>query len=263
VRVSTGLGAILVRALVTQRQQVRSIFVPMHWNDMFASRARVDVLAHNLADPISGQPALKNIPARIERFIAATYGFAVLRRRPDKIEATYWAIAKCRGGWRVEMAFAANPDEWTEFVLALVGGNADVVAYQDRQTGNMRFACYEDGEPTGMVFLAPQPVAVSRDWAISQLTQPDLISRRRSAVLAGRPGSDVADRGAMVCACFGVGANEIASAVARGCATVAAVGGATQAGTNCGSCRAEIRNIIERQRAERPAATSAALAASS
>ncbi len=45
VRVSTGLGAILVRALLTPRQQVGSIFVPMHWNDQFASRARVDVLA--------------------------------------------------------------------------------------------------------------------------------------------------------------------------------------------------------------------------
>ena len=67
-RVSTGLGAILVRALVTPRQQPGSIFVPMHWNDQFASRARVDVLAAAVTDPISGQPATKNIPARVEPF---------------------------------------------------------------------------------------------------------------------------------------------------------------------------------------------------
>jgi len=40
VRVSTGLGAILVRALVTPRQQIGSVFVPMHWSDENAARAR-------------------------------------------------------------------------------------------------------------------------------------------------------------------------------------------------------------------------------
>lgn len=261
VRVSTGLGAILVRALITPRQQLGSIFVPMHWNDMFASRARVDVLVPSLTDPVSGQPALKNIPARVERFMAATYGFAVLRRKPSKIDATYWALAKCHGGWRVELALAANPEDLSEFVLALVGGTADVIAYHDRQSGHTRFACYEDGTPTGVVFLAPQPVAVSREWAISQLTRPDCGSRKRSTVLAGRPASAAADCGATVCACFAVGANEIAAAVASGCSTVAAVGTATQAGTNCGSCRPEIRNIIKR--AERPTGPQAALVASS
>ena len=66
--------------------------------------------------------------------------------------------------------------------------------------------------------------------------------------MAGRPGKGSVDRGAIVCSCFAVGANEIAAAAARGCTTVAAIGEALQAGTNCGSCRAEIRNIIEAQR---------------
>ncbi len=59
----------------------------MHWNDQFASSARVDCLVPGITDPISGQPASKNIPARIERFVAATYGFAVLRRKPEHIPA--------------------------------------------------------------------------------------------------------------------------------------------------------------------------------
>jgi assimilatory nitrate reductase catalytic subunit len=254
VRVSTGLGAILVRALITSRQQPGSIFVPMHWNDQFASRARVDVLAASVTDPTSGQPALKNVPARIERFIAATYGFAVLRRKPTQIAAEYWAIAKCEGGWRVEMAFAANSDDWPSFVRELVGSDAEPAAYRDSETGRMRFACYEDGYLAGTVFLAREPVAVSREWAVSQLVEGNSSSRTRSAVLAGRPGAGSLDRGAIVCACFGIGANEIAGAVARGCTSVAAVGAATQAGTNCGSCRAEIRNILDAQLAAAPAA---------
>ena len=248
VRVSTGLGAILVRALLTQRQQLGSIFVPMHWNDQFASRARVDVLAEAITDPISGQPALKYIPARVERFVAAAYGFAVLRRKPANIQAEYWAIAKCGGGWRVEFALAADADDWTGFVTELVGGDAELVAYRDAQTRRLRFACYDGDALAGTVFLAPEPVAVSRDWAIAQLAAPNLARGKRTSAIAGRPGKGGVDRGATVCACFGVGANEIAAAVARGCATVAAIGEALQAGTNCGSCRAEIRNIIDAQR---------------
>ncbi|WP_292183303.1 bacterioferritin-associated ferredoxin, partial [Mesorhizobium sp.] len=46
---------------------------------------------------------------------------------------------------------------------------------------------------------------------------------------------------------FGVGANQIAEAVRHGCGSVAAIGAALHAGTNCGSCRAEIRVIIDAQ----------------
>lgn len=249
VRVSTGLGAIIVRALLTSRQQIGSIFVAMHWNDVFASRARVDVLIEGRTDPSSGQPALKTMAARMERFVAQSYGFAVLRRRPAMVDATYWSLAKCNGGWRVELAFGIDPDDWTQFMRTLVGANVETVAYRDGQAGHQRFACYENGTLEGLLFLASEPVAVSREWAVSQLTAPQASARKRSTILSGRPGADALDRGPTVCACFGVGINEIAEAFERGCTSVAAVGAATQAGTNCGSCRSEIRNIIEQKSA--------------
>jgi assimilatory nitrate reductase catalytic subunit len=67
-------------------------------------------------------------------------------------------------------------------------------------------------------------------------------------LLAGRPSKGQADHGAIVCSCFGVGASQIAAAVRDGCATVEAIGAALQAGTNCGSCRAEISTIIAANR---------------
>lgn len=245
VRVSTGIGAILVRALVTTRQQPCSIFVPMHWNDQFASGARVDCLVPGVTDSISGQPASKNIPARIERFVGAGFGFAVMRRKPPEIPAEYWAVAKCNGGWRAEMAFAAEPEDWHELAAAIFGESTEPVVYHDTRTGRLRLAAYtDDGLLAGLLFLAPEPVAVARDWAISQLTNHEAVQGRRSIVLAGRPGAGSVDQGATVCACFGIGANAIAAAVARGCGTVASVGEATQAGTNCGSCRPEIKRMI-------------------
>src|SRR5690606_8603102 len=144
--------------------QAGSIFVPMHWNDQFASGACVDRLVPGSTDATSGQPALKNVPARIERFAAAAYGFAVLRRKPERIPAEYWAIARCNGGWRVEMAFANDLADWTGFAGALLGSASEFIVYEDSQTGRLRFAAYDNGRLTGMLFLAPEPVAVSREW---------------------------------------------------------------------------------------------------
>lgn len=251
VRVSTGLGAVLVRALLSTRQKPGSIFVPMHWSDQFSAKARVDALVPPVTDAISGQPASKNVACRIERFVAARYGFAVIRQKPAKINAEYWAVAKCEGGWRVELALARDRDDWNAAADTLFGvsESAETIAYHDAETGHHRFARYDADGLAGAFFLSPQPVAVSRDWAVRQLVARHGDRRSRFSVIAGRPAKGAVDKGATVCSCFQVGVNEIVAAVARGCTSVAAVGQTLQAGTNCGSCRAEIRAIIEMQSA--------------
>ena len=64
------------------------------------------------------------------------------------------------------------------------------------------------------------------------------------ALLMGRPSGRAVDASPIVCACRGVRAGRIETAVAAGCATVDAVGEATGAGTSCGSCRPEIARLI-------------------
>ena len=62
----------------------------------------------------------------------------------------------------------------------------------------------------------------------------------RLTLLAGRPLNRSADIGPIVCACFGVGRNQIDAAIAAGSASVEAVGAKLKAGTNCGTCKSEI-----------------------
>ncbi len=81
----------------------------------------------------------------------------------------------CNGGWRVEIAFANDPDDWAAFARSILGRASEPAVYQDTQTGRRRFAAYDNGHLTGMLFLAPEPVAVSREWAVSQLAGTDAI----------------------------------------------------------------------------------------
>lgn len=67
------------------------------------------------------------------------------------------------------------------------------------------------------------------------------------SVLAGIPGPDQSDPGATICACFAVGVNTIADAIAtKGLMTVDKLVAALRAGTNCGYCRPELRALIAR-----------------
>jgi assimilatory nitrate reductase catalytic subunit len=247
--VSSPHGSVLVRALLSSRQRRGSVFVPMHWTDQFASRARIDTLVPAVTDPHSGQPASKNVPVAIERFAAAQYGFAVLGQRPTHLAPDYWALARCEGGWLMELAVADSATAVTAFAASLFDApdGAETLAYHDVAAGKYRFACFKQERLVGALFLARDPVAVSRDWACRQLLATHPNQRARMAVIVGRPGAGFADRGAIVCSCFSVGMKQIEQAIDQGCRSLEAIGAALKAGTNCGSCRSEIKSVIDRR----------------
>lgn len=239
-------GKVLLRALISERQARGSVFAPMHWNDRFASLARIDMVVAPVTDPYSGQPASKNTGVRARRFEAKAYGFAISRTRPDAPDCAYWAIAKADGGYRMELAFAEEPQDWTLWARQVFGIDAGIepLGYSDRQTGDLRLAFFDGDILLAALFIARRPVAVARNWAILQLTERHEDLRMRFALIAGRPGAGRPDPGATVCSCFNVGVNQITAAVRDGCHSVEAIGKVLNAGTNCGSCRAEIKGVI-------------------
>ncbi|MDR6817382.1 assimilatory nitrate reductase catalytic subunit [Neorhizobium sp. 2083] len=240
-------GSAIVRALLTERQARGNIFVPMHWNDQFAAKARIDALVAPVTDPFSGQPASKNVAIAAKPFTASFYGFAVCASKPENPQADYWALAKADGGWRIELAFADLAEDWVAWCRTAfsIPAGIEPLGYADHQSGDLRLAFFEGGKLLAALFLANEPVAVARNWAIGQLVIEHADLRKRFAIVAGRPGADQPDPGATVCSCFSVGVNRIIGAVRGGCHSVEAVGKETNAGTNCGSCRAEIRGIID------------------
>ncbi|SMQ60759.1 assimilatory nitrate reductase catalytic subunit [Devosia lucknowensis] len=245
VRLSNRHGSALVRALITDRQQRGHLFAPMHWTDQFASNGRIDALVSAKVDPVSSQPALKMAQAHAEPISVRLYGFVVAAEKPA-LTTDYWAIAPATNGWRAEIAMLDEPADWSAFLASTFGTDAAFQSIRDERSGRRAFVLIERGRLIAALYTSPDPVLVSRQWAVDLLKEADLTA---SLVLAGRPGADRPDGGAIVCACLGVGINTIVDAVTRhGCTTVEAVGALTRAGTNCGSCRAEIRGIVDANR---------------
>ncbi|MEO6395851.1 MAG: molybdopterin-dependent oxidoreductase [Devosia sp.] len=248
VRIENRHGSALVRALVTDRQRPGQIFVPMHWTDEFASNARIDALVSARTDPVSGQPALKMSLVSLAPHKTAIYGFFVARERPSLAGLDYWAVAEAEQGIRGELGFGVEPPDWKQWIATAFGlpEATDLVSAIDARSGRRSYALVESGRLAFALFLSPDPVLVARQWLVGELA-PSKVDG--AAIVAGRPGADVPDIGAIICACMQIGSLTIDDAVRRhGCTTVEAVGALTEAGTNCGSCRAEIRAIIESAR---------------
>ena len=239
-------GAVIVRALLTSRQRPGSVFVPMHWTDQFAAKGRVDALVPPVTDPVSGQPASKSVAVRVSCFEAAFYGFAVCESRPQPDGLDYWALARAEGGWRIELADGAAREAPEALLRRLMefSDAVEILSYHDVRKGDHRLAAFMGERLVAALYLSPDPVTVSRSFLVDQLGQEHPEPRSRYRVVAGRAGVDQPEVGAIVCSCFGIGANQIAAAAQRGCRTVEGIGQALSAGTNCGSCRAEIKAII-------------------
>ena len=204
-------------------------------------------------DPVSGQPGLKHTRVEIAPAGAVWYGFAVLKRSPRQIACDYWVLAKARGGFRLELAGLSALADPTMFARDLLGvteaGPLELLSYHDAATSQHRFAFLSDAGLEGALYLAPEPVALARAWLAAMLSEVPADAHAGLRLLAGRPGADRPDEGALVCSCHEVGVNRISAAIAAGADTTDAVGFATRAGTNCGSCRSEIKRMLDRGRA--------------
>ena len=242
--VTTAQGTSIYRATLSAGQQAGALFVPMHWTDITASQAtgRTGRLASADTDPFSGQPGFKDAPASIAKVEPAWRGFLVSREALNLTPCDYWVRSRVEEGWLYELAGMADID----FAALLPEGEVSEVAYPSK--GMQRYVlCDEGGTLTAALFITRTGELPARDWLAAQLgrTVEDPME-----LLAGRPRVAGPDRGAIVCVCHDVGAMEIAGVISEGAGTVAAIGNACRAGTNCGSCRPELARMLEEWDAE-------------
>jgi assimilatory nitrate reductase catalytic subunit len=246
-RLSSRHGNMLARVQVSDDQRIGSVFVPMHWNDMFAISARVDALAAPITDPISGQPELKHTPVYVEPYRPAWQGFVLSRDRLALPEADYCASSLGSGHWRHEIAGDVLPGDSRAWAQAALGKAGDWIEYRDAAMGRYRAACVQDGRLEAVFFIAPDQRLPEREWLASLFNQTVIDPADLAGLLTARPPRGAAaNTGRTVCACFSVGEKTILNAIQQqGLDSVEAVGACVKAGTGCGSCVPEIRRLLK------------------
>ncbi|MDO9473464.1 MAG: molybdopterin-dependent oxidoreductase [Caulobacter sp.] len=245
-RVITARGEAVVAARLTDRQRPGSLFMPMHWTDAFAPSGRSNGLIAPNLDPVSGQPEFKHTPARVRAWRETWKGFLLTTetKTPALPEGVIWRRIPQAGCRQFEIAGRGDEIE-REAVrrLAATGAQGQPLAYEDVRAGALRLAWVSGERLTRVLFMTTAGTLPPRDWLIDLFGQA-LSPQARGTLLFGRPAGPVVDAGPMVCACLKVGARAIDAAIAAGAGTADAIGAATGAGTNCGSCRPELARMI-------------------
>lgn len=281
-RITSSFGSTLARVRVTPGQDLGSVFLPMHWNRQFASAGRAGAVTNPFVDPWSGQPEFKHTPVRVEPVALPWRALLVSRDRLAEPAADYWALARAEACWRYEIAAAeapadcagwlrhlAQPAGWqqpglhaahgTRFPtkglrLATGQGRCEIVCaertlsaqwieYRD-SAGGYRAAAISEGRLQLCLFSGTDLSWLDPAWVLAEFAAASTAADRHN-LLAGVSGAAMEEAGRIVCACHQVGLNALMHAIQKGkLTTVAALGSALKAGTNCGSCIPELAELL-------------------
>lgn len=246
-RVHSRWGEMIVRVRTNPEQRPGSVFVPMHWGTPLAPRGRVNAAVNPVVDPLSGQPESKHTPVRVQAYRPRWHGFLLSRAAIDPPAVEYRVSVRDRECWRYELAGEESVEDWPSRARGLLGDESawEWLEFADLGTGRYRGAVLVDGRLHACLFVAPGPELPLRGWLAGLFAARELDLAERASLLAGRPGQGQRDNGRIVCACFGVGLNTLTAAIRdQRLITPEAIGAALQAGTNCGSCVPELRQLI-------------------
>ena len=262
-RVGSRHGASVLRVRLAAEQRLGEVFVPMHWTDSFTSAGPVDRLVGAATDPISGQPELKGTPVRLTALGACWRG-SLLRRTGGWLPEGpyYWARAPLDQGQAFELAgweplpAAPDIDVWAEALLGTSPG-AELITYADPGRGDFRYASIIEDRLDACLFLARRAAHLPASEPLAAALGTAMSPAARLGLLAGQGGTQaVAPDGRAICVCFAVSQRALHHAIVdRRLSSLAEIGAALGAGTNCGSCIPELQQILrDAQRGRAPAA---------
>ncbi len=241
-------SSVILRVKVSDKQGRGTVFAPIHWNEQFSKSARIGTLIAPFTDSYSGQPEFKHTPVYIEPYHAQWYGFILTKQEIDvPAEASYWSkIRQQEGVWLYELAGSQNLGNWTQWVQQHFGESSeDWLEFKDVARGRYRGAKIVDERLEFCIFINPTIQLPNRAGLVG-LFNKELSLGERLGLLAGETGKECGARGDIVCACFGVGKNTIIETIQKqGLTTAKQIGAALKAGTNCGSCVPELKQLIE------------------
>jgi assimilatory nitrate reductase catalytic subunit len=273
-RIASRRGAVVMKVRASADLRRGDAFMPMHWGSRFTSGAGVNALTLPALDPYSGQPELKHAAIKVERYRAQWRGLWIraaatgspaddtaclqLQIAPLLPGFDFGAITLAEGECQVvsvELATSAPPA--AEVVARLdslfgLSKNDGLLIYDDaacgvenraRLAGNSLIAVRLTGELAGAQRLRQ-----------AILSRSDVSALRRQllapvAELAGLPQG----RGRTVCSCLNVSEDEIRTAIAAG-STLSQLQSALKCGTQCGSCVAELKQLLAGSRTQALAA---------
>ena len=237
-RVSSSWGHAVLRVAISDAMRPGEAFAPMHWTAQVSRAGAINGAVNPAVDPLSGQPELKHTPVEVQGLAMRWHG-TILARRPVMLpDMTYWTRIK-GAGFHAYLLAGEQPAAMARQALSASIRSSNPGPW--REGGPGLGVVIADGRLEAALVLGQTRDPTARDRLEPFMALQRLGEAERAALLAGGP---AVERGGELCACHGVSAAAVIAAIAGGALSPEAVGAVTLAGTNCGSCRTEIRALL-------------------
>jgi assimilatory nitrate reductase catalytic subunit len=227
------------------KQRKGELFAPIHWSRTWSSSASIASLYCDANDSISGQPELKHAAVQLNKADFGCYGqiFCALELSAELLDdkLDYWIKSPLENGFLYRFAskaadFALGP--WLQLNFPLLTEWMSVLSEQHHYLWALK-----NEKLVLATYLSETPDEVNINWVDSLLAQDNLQLEQMVALLRAEP-DEAFNQGRTVCSCFKVGEKAIINAISAGCTSVDALGEFLQCGTNCGSCKPELSQLI-------------------
>ncbi len=252
-RIRTDHGNAVLPARVSEAQRAGEVFVAMHWTDRFVSAGPIDRLVSAANDPVSGQPELKATAVALAPVPILWRGLLVAGEGPRESGDYHWSRIPFAQGELWELRGWSRLTEGTELTAwasQLLGQptGAERVSLMDPVRGVLRLANLVAGRLHSCLLLSFSARSRLPDRAAITAAIGGVFDEvARQTLFTVEEGPACTPSGRAVCACHGVARGAIEQAVAEGRVTsVAEIGAALRAGSNCGSCIPELEEILQR-----------------
>ncbi|QHJ10019.1 Nitrate reductase [Paraglaciecola mesophila] len=257
---SQSQSEVILPVKIDNGQRKGEFFAPIHWSEQNHSSANISHLFTDANDPISGQPELKHAAIRATKVRYSHHGHIFISAQANQrntfiqslcAELDYWRLSKIEGGEMLTFATGRIDQQNAESMAPafslkeLMQGACKAqyswAAHQGESVQNLyalhgetlQFAAFND----------VQPVESNIQWLSTLLTIDTLSVEQKAALLRAQPDEQF-NQGRLICSCFKVGINPITQEIKNGCNSVDGLGDKLKCGTNCGSCKSELQQLI-------------------
>ncbi len=256
VRVTTRHGSAVLPVAISDAQREGEIFAAMHWTQTHNATGNINQLVGPARDPHSGQPASKFEHAAIERLPVFWHGILQTRKLSRPSGQFYASRVPLAGGMhRFTMAGwkpLAFGDELSDWAARLCGADADAerVELLDAGRGTYRLGILQNNRLLACFFMAPRKQLLPGNQGLAALFGVPHWQVNRIGILMASA-KPMVDSGPIVCVCHRVSEAAIRTAIReRHLDDIAGIGSALKAGTNCGSCKGELAEILHSEIAQ-------------
>jgi len=234
----------LARINISNTVRVGEIFVPMHWNNNYASSSRAGALINDITDPLCGQPEFKHTPVAVTPYKAKWQGLLLSTIEQSPI-SDYWSKITLANGFKYRIADTSVPDNWPQWIRQQYPQVEQWSELHDSDNHHYRAMGYIEDQLAIALLVSTQerPLRHENLWLEAQLGTL-CNSDTRFALLAGAANDDAKDLGKIVCSCFQVGENTLREAINAGAHSQQALAETLHCGSNCGSCIPELNTLI-------------------